>query len=343
MTLDMNVSTPEERIIDLFHEVQGEWVSASKLEEKARLSSAELESELKKLIQVGYRIDYQADLGYKLNSVPDRLIPDEIRWGLKSQIVGRDILTYERVTSTMDIARKMVEGGAREGIVIFSEEQTGGRGRSGHAWVCPKFKGLLLTVVVKPRINAEHIFLITGMAAVAVAETIQDTLSLKAEIKWPNDVLINGKKVAGAVIEVIKSHKSSLRQIHRGEQRYIFSLGIGINVNQEPHELPKLTKIPATSLSIEKRACPEFISGSSINRIELARNLLESIDKWYVALKDAHYEQILKRWRELCITIGQKLTLVEGDKLYHGKVIDISPGGGIILHFDDGQKKTFNK
>ena len=109
MTLDMNVLTPEERIIDLFHEVQGEWVSANKLEEKARLSSAELESELKKLMQVGYRIDYQADLGYKLNSVPDRLIPDEIRWGLRCKIVGRDILTYERVTSTMDIARKMIE------------------------------------------------------------------------------------------------------------------------------------------------------------------------------------------------------------------------------------------
>ncbi|HLG30520.1 MAG TPA: biotin--[acetyl-CoA-carboxylase] ligase [Candidatus Brocadiales bacterium] len=333
MTLDTNVLTPEERIIDLFHEVQGEWVSANKLEEKTRLSSAELESELKKLIQVGYRIEYQADLGYKLNSIPDRLIPDEIRWGLRCQIVGRDILTYERVTSTMDIARKMVEGGAREGLVIFSEEQTGGRGRSGHAWVCPKFKGLLLTVVVKPRIDAEHIFLITGMAAVAVAESIQDMLSLKAEIKWPNDVLINGKKVAGAVVEVIKSHKSYLRQIRRGEQRYIFSLGIGINVNQEPHELPKLTKIPATSLSIEKK--------SSINRIDFTRNLLESIDKWYIALKETHYEQILKRWRELCITIGQKLTVVEGDKLYHGKVIDISPGGGIILHFDDGQKKTF--
>lgn len=323
MTLDMNVLTPEERIIDLFHEVQGEWVSANKLEEKARLSSAELESELKKLVQVGYKIDRHANLGYKLSSVPDRLIPDEIRWGLRCKIVGRDILTYERVTSTMDIARKMVEGGAREGLVIFSEEQTGGRGRSGHAWVCPKFMGLLATIVVKPKINAEHIFLITGMAAVAVAETIQDMLSLKAGIKWPNDVLINGKKVAGVVVEVIKSHK----------QRYIFSLGIGINVNQEPHELPKLTKIPATSLSIEKK--------SSINRIDFARNLLESIDKWYVTLKDAHYSLIFERWRELCTTIGQKLTVAEGDKLYHGKVIDISPGGGIILHFDDGQKKTF--
>lgn len=319
----MNVLTPEERIIDLFHEVQGEWVSANKLEEKVNVSSAELESKLKKLIQIGYGIDRHADLGYKLNSIPDRLIPDEIRWGLKCQFVGRDILTYERVTSTMDIARQMAESGAREGLVIFSEEQRCGRGRSGHTWVCPKFKGLLTTVVLKPRVNAERIFLITGMAAIAVAETIQDMLSLKTGIKWPNDVLINGKKVAGVIVEVINSHK----------QRYIFSLGIGINVNLNEDELPKLSKIPATSLSIEKK--------SSINRIELARNLLKSIDKWYIALKGAHYERILERWRALCVTIGQELTLIEGDKLYHGKMIDISHSGGIILHFDDGSKKIF--
>ncbi|HHT9125320.1 MAG TPA: biotin--[acetyl-CoA-carboxylase] ligase [Candidatus Brocadiia bacterium] len=321
--LDVNVLTPEERIIDLFHEFRGKWVPAKKIEEKAKLASAELESELKKLLQVGYKIDRHEDLGYRLSSIPDRLIPDEIKWGLRCRIVGRDILTYERVTSTMDIARKMVEGGAREGLVIFSEEQTGGRGRLGHTWVCPKFKGLLATIVLKPRINAEHIFLMTCITAIAVAETIQDMLSLKAGIKWPNDVLINGKKVAGTIVDVIKSHK----------QRYIFSLGIGINVNQEFNELPVFSKIPATSLFIEKK--------SSINRIEFARNLLESIDKWYAILKDAHYKQILKRWKELCITIGQKLTVEESGKLYQGKVIDISPGGGIILHFDNGNKKTF--
>ncbi len=319
----MNIPTPEKRIVYLFHEVQGEWVSASKLEEKTKLSSTKLESELKKLMQVGYGIEHHSDLGYKLKSIPDRLIPDEIHWGLKSQIVGSDILTYGRVTSTMDIARQMVEMGAREGIVIFSEEQTHGRGRSGHSWVCPKFKGLLATIVIKPRINTEHIFLVTGMLAVAVAETIQNTLSLKAGIKWPNDVLINGKKVGGVIVEVIKFHK----------QIYTFSLGIGINVNQEHYELPESPNIPTTSLFIEKK--------SAVNRIEFAKNLLESIDKWYGVLKDAHYEPILKRWRELCITIGQKLTVVEGDKLYHGKMIDISPGGGITLLFDNGDKETF--
>lgn len=319
----MSVLTPEKRIVDIFHDIQGEWVPANKLEEKTKLSPAELESELKKLLQVGYGIDYHSDLGYKLKSVPDRLIPDEIMRGLKTQIVGRDIITYERVTSTMDIARQMAEKGAREGLVIFSEEQTGGRGRSGHLWVCPKCKGLLATIVLKPRISAEHIFSITGMAAVAVAETIQDSLSLKAGIKWPNDVLINGKKVGGAIVEVIKSHKQS----------YTLSIGIGINVNQKPSELPKLPKIPATSLYIEKK--------NSINRIDFARNLLESIDKWYVTLKDAHYGQIFKRWKELCTTIGQTLTVVEGDKLYHGKVIDISSSGGIILHSDNGDEKTF--
>lgn len=323
MTPGIDVSAPEKRIVDVFHEVQGEWISASKLEEKARLSPAELESELKKLLQVGYEIDHHAGLGYKLNSVPDRLIPDEIKWGLKTQVIGREILTYERATSTMDITRQLVEGGAREGIVIFSEEQTSGRGRSGHTWVCPKFKGLLATVVIKPKISAEHIFLVTGMAAIAVAETIQDMFSLKAVIKWPNDVLINDKKVGGTIVEVIRSHK----------QRYTFAIGIGVNVNQAPDELPELTRIPATSLSIEKKG--------SINRIEFARNLLESIDNWYAVLKDAHYGKMLKRWRDLCVTIGQELTVVEGDKLYHGKAIDISPTGGIILRFDDGSKKTF--
>jgi BirA family biotin operon repressor/biotin-[acetyl-CoA-carboxylase] ligase len=319
----MKVLTPEKQIVGLFHDIKGNWISTDELEKKTNLSSTELASELKKLVQVGYIIIHHSDLGYKLKSVPDRLIPDEISWDLKSQLIGREILTYERVTSTMDIAREMVERGAREGIVIFSEEQTSGRGRSGHSWVCPKFKGLLATIVIKPTISAERIFLITGMVAIAVAETIRDTLSLEAGIKWPNDVLINGKKVCGTIVEIIESHK----------QMYTFTLGIGINVNQEPYELPKLPKEPATSLYIEKK--------SHINRIEFARNLLESIDKWYIALRDARYEQIFKRWKELCITIGQKLTVVEGNKLYHGKVIDISSRGGIILHLDNGDEKTF--
>ncbi len=251
------------------------------------------------------------------------LTPEKIMNGLKTKIIGSTVITYEQTTSTMDIAKRLISGNFKNGTVIFSEEQTQGKGRSGHSWFCPRYKGLLFTLLLKHTMQPDYLCLLTGTIAVSITETIRETLQLPAEIKWPNDVLINGKKVGGVLVELEK----------RSKKQSVFLVGIGINVNVTEKELPKQTHLPATSLAIEKK--------TDIDRVQIARALLQDIDKWYLILKDEHFGYITERWKEFCTTIGKKLTITGCGREYTGKVIDISHNGGLMLKLEDGEIKIF--
>lgn len=275
------------------------------------------------IVGSGCKINNHIQNANILIDVPDRLVPDEITRGLRTKIVGSAVLTYEQTTSTMDIAKILARTNFKNGTVIFAEEQTEGRGRSGHAWSCPKYKGLLFTLLLKYNIKSDHICLLTGTMAVSVTETIRETLQLPAEIKWPNDILIDGKKVGGVLVELAKGLR----------KQPIVLVGIGLNVNIPEDGLPEQSRLAATTLAIEKKA--------PINRILLAKALLQDIDKWFLILKDEHFSYITERWREFCITIGEKLTITDCGREYIGKVIDISNNGGLMLKLENDEIKIF--
>ncbi|MDR4506995.1 MAG: biotin--[acetyl-CoA-carboxylase] ligase [Candidatus Brocadiaceae bacterium] len=253
----------------------------------------------------------------------DHLIPGEITKGLKTKVVGSSIITYERTTSTMDIAKKLARTHFKNGTVIFSEEQTKGRGRSGHSWFCPRKKGLLFTLLLKLKIPPDHICLLTGTIAVSLTETLRESVQVGAEIKWPNDILISGKKVGGVLVDLEKETEGQLSCL----------IGVGININNDANELPKQVRLPATSLAIEKKRV--------LNRTLLARAFLQDIDKWYLILKDEHFGYITKKWKEYCVTIGKKTSISDYDREYTGEVIDISNNGGLMVKLPDGQIKIF--
>ncbi|MGQ3685793.1 MAG: biotin--[acetyl-CoA-carboxylase] ligase [Candidatus Loosdrechtia sp.] len=255
--------------------------------------------------------------------MPEYLIPKEIVKHLKTKVIGSTIVIYEQSTSTMDIAKKLSKTGFKNGMVIFTEEQTHGRGRSGHSWSCQKYKGLLLTILLTHTIQPDHLCLLTGTVAVSITETIRETLKLPATIKWPNDILINGKKVGGVLVELEKGTK----------KQSVFLIGIGLNINADEQELPRQTRLPPTSLAIEKKEL--------INRNTFAAALLQDLDKWYFILKDEHYRYITGRWKELCITIGKKLTIIDNDNEYTGKVINISNNGGLMMKMENDEIRIF--
>ncbi|KKO21119.1 MAG: biotin-(acetyl-CoA-carboxylase) ligase [Candidatus Brocadia fulgida] len=257
--------------------------------------------------------------GAILPETPKRLQPDEITRELKTKVVGSSVITYEQTTSTMDIAKRIARTGFKNGTVIFAEEQTQGKGRSGHSWFCPRYKGLLFTLLLRHTIPQDHLCLFVGTMAVSITETIRETLHLPAEIKWPNDILIGRKKVGGVLVEWERGRKN----------QSVFLVGIGLNVNSSEEELPKQTRLPATSLSLE--------SHSFIDRISLAKALLHDIDRWFSILKDEHFGYITEQWKNLCITVGETLTMKDGGAEYTGKVIDISNNGGLMLRLDNGR------
>ncbi|MBI2472103.1 MAG: biotin--[acetyl-CoA-carboxylase] ligase [Planctomycetes bacterium] len=272
------------------------------------------------VVMVKHRTNPCLHDAHTLNS-HNRLIAEEITRELKTKIIGSNVIILEQATSTMDTAKKLAHTSFKNGAVIFAEEQTKGRGRSGHSWSCTKYKGLLFTLLLKHSMQPDHLCLLTGTMAVSITETIRETLQLAAEIKWPNDILIGGKKVGGVLVEFEKGIK----------KQSTFLIGIGINVNFTEDDFPGQTRLPVTSLAIENKA--------PINRISLAKALLQDIDKWYSILKNEHYRYITDRWREFCITIGEKLTITDCGKEYTGKVIDISNNGGLMMKLENGEIK----
>lgn len=312
-----------ETLLDCLHDPVGKWLTPDELRLRTSLTGSQLHQELRRIQQVGYLIDYRPRHGYRLIAIPDRLVPDEIQRGLNTQIIGRDILTYEEADSTMDVAEKLAEKGAREGTTVFTEKQRMGRGRAGHRWYCPRHKGILMTTVLRPRIKTDRICLLAGMMAVVVAEAVRSFLNLPAMIKWPNDILVNDRKVCGILVEATTP---------KGREPY-FLAGIGLNVNLTKRELPKDVTCPVTSLLIEK--------GSRVNRIGLTQALLRELDRWYKSLKDEDYKCIKKRWVELFPMLGRRVRIQERNSEYIGKIVNLSPKGGLIMEFDGGGRKTF--
>ncbi len=252
-----------------------------------------------------------------------RLSADKIKNNLRTDIIGREIVTLERTASTMDIAKEMLNEGAIEGTTIFVEEQTMGRGRSGKEWFCKRGKGLLLTVVLRPAIQPENSYLLTFFTAVAIAQTVRDMFKLPAEIDWPNDIVINKKKLGGIIVET-QDHIGPLRD---------YIVGIGINVNLKEHELPEQIDQPATSLTIEKE--------TFIDRTNFAKALLQNLDSWYLILRDKRYEHIIEKWQEFCVNIGRRVNVRNTRKEFAGIFQGISNNGELILLLDNGRRKKF--
>ncbi len=159
---------------------------------------------------------------------PVRLLADKIKDNLHTNIIGREIITLERIASSMDVAKELLNEGATEGTTIFVEEQTQGRGRSGKEWFCKDGKGLLLTVILRPVIQPESSYLLTFFTAVAIVQTIREMFKLPVEIDWPNDIVINNKKLGGIIVE---THDHT-------EQSRDYIVGIVIQVTSKKHLFP---------------------------------------------------------------------------------------------------------
>ncbi len=211
----------KEEILNILRE-SGECVSGEFLAEKLGVSRAAVWKHVHTLIKEGYGIDVQQGCGYKLLTVPDKLYPSEVRYGLQTKLLGKRVVHLNLTGSTNTVARQMAERGIEEGTVVFAENQTRGKGRLGRKWLT-KQGGVWMSLVLKPSIDPMHAPSITLLAAVSVTKALRGA-GLEAVIKWPNDVLVNGKKICGILTEM-SAETDAVNFI---------VLGIGVNVNNEP-------------------------------------------------------------------------------------------------------------
>jgi len=250
----------------------------------------------------------------------DELDLDKIKANLKTKRIGRKILVYNCTSSTNDVAAEYAKNKVNDGLVIFAEEQTAGRGRADNKWHGSRSESILCSIVLTDgRLNAEMLSL---TCAVAVAEAIGKSAKGEAKIKWPNDIMLNGKKVAGILLES-KTNNSGNTCI----------IGIGINCHQRKDSFPLELQSIATSIDIE--------SHSISDRISLAKRLLTSMEHWFeVAALTS--DKVIDQWRNLSVQLGHRVKLVYNSREFSGNCIGIDPEKGLILQLDTGGVRMFD-
>ena len=294
-------------------------VSGAEIAEQLGVTRAAIWGRIEELRQLGYDIEAGPHFGYRLVSAPDALYADDLLARLgKTKIVGRDIRVFEQTTSTNDVIEKLARDGVKEGAVVFAESQTKGRGRLGRAWTSPARKGLWFSVLLRPDLRPQETTRLTVASAAALRRAIQSETGLDPEIKWPNDILIRGKKVAGILTEL----SAELDRV-----KHVI-LGIGVDVNLGANEFPAELRKTATSLKIE--------SGKAISRPELATAILRELDHDYARVCGNFFADVADEWEAHCTTIGRAVTIQIGGRRMSGRAESLDDDGALLLRTEHG-------
>ena len=311
----------DEEILRLLRSHPSDFVSGEEISRLLKLSRTAIWKRVRNLRTLGYVIEALPRRGYRLIQSPDLLLPSEIDPLLRTEWMGKKVHYFNSVDSTNSTAYQLALDGAKEGEVVIGESQEKGRGRLGRQWVSPPFLNLYLSVVLRPKIPPHQASLITFMAAVAAAETIERHSGLTPSIKWPNDLLLREKKVAGL-----------LNEIHSETDRIHFIiLGMGVNLNMDAKEFPKDIRTQATSLKAEK--------GRPVSRKAFAALLLEELERWYDIFLKEGGAPVLKAWRDRAQIQGKEVRVTSFDEVLIGRAVDVDSDGALILETRGGERK----
>lgn len=295
-------------------------VSGVQLSETVGVTRAAIWARVEELRRLGYEIEASPHLGYRLVSSPDLLHADDLLARLgETHVIGRDIRVFKETASTSDITQKLAEDGVPEGAVVFAEAQTKGRGRLGRQWLSPPGKGLWLSVLLRPALPPQQATQITVAAAVALARAVEAQTGLPPEIKWPNDLLIGGKKVAGILTEM----NAELERIHS------LILGLGLNVDQSASDFPPTLRASVSSLRLA--------TGATVDRPELAARLLREFDADYARVVQGQFRAVAEEWERRCTTLGQRVVIHCGGRRVAGRAESLDAEGALLLRTEHGR------
>jgi len=290
------------------------YFSGEELSEKLGLSRQGLWKHIRELKELGYEILAVPHLGYKLDKCPDRLYPWEIKHRLKAKYIGREIVYYDKISSTMDTAWELGCNNVSEGTVVCAESQSKGRGRLGRAWFSPKYRGLYFSVILRPGISLTDTPCITLLAAVALVRRFKRLANLDVSIKWPNDIFSGGRKLAGILTEL---------NAEQDRVNFIVS-GIGLNVNSTEKEIPP----EAVSLRI--------LLGRKIDRVNFFKGILCELEDVYQEFKRNGPKKIISEWRAFSYIWGKRIKVSTPNRVIEGRALDLDSDGALLIRLDSG-------
>jgi len=311
----------DEEILQLLREDPAAFLSGEEISRHLRVSRTAVWKRIQRLRALGYEIEASTRSGYRLIGSPDLLTPSEIKPILKTKWIGKTIHHFDTLDSTNSKAYQLALEGAEEGEVVISESQEKGKGRLGRQWFSPPFLNLYLSVILRPKISPHQASLITLMAAVATADAIREFSGLLPLIKWPNDILLRDRKVAGLLNEI----HSEIDRIH------FVILGIGVNLNTDENTFSKEIRAVSTSLKIEM--------GQTISRKVFLQFFLQELERWYSIFRNEGGAVILKAWRDRAHIKGRRVKITSFGETLAGTAINVDSDGALILETEDGKRK----
>jgi len=315
----MKTPAPRETILSLFRQTPDGFVSGERISDELGVSRTAVWKHIRNLRQAGYQIEAIPSRGYQLQQSPDVLMPEAIQSGLECQLVGSRIISLDEADSTNLQACRLGDVGADDGLVVIADRQSSGKGRMGRQWESPGGVNLYASILLRPPVLPFEAPKLTFLAAVAVCRAIKNCTGLQPTVKWPNDILLNGAKVAGLLNEM----SSETDQVH-----YVV-LGIGVNLNMRAEQFPADLRYPATSLAIAY--------GKAVSRLAFTRSLLQELDVLYQLYLEEGSAPIFTAWAELCELTGKRVQVDCNNLLIEGTMVGLADDGALLVRTSAGK------
>lgn len=304
------------KVLQFLKAHHSEYLSGEDLSEVLKISRVAVWKHIKKIQNLGYKIESKQNLGYRLTGITDLMLPWEITDGLKTRQLGKKIYYFDSIDSTQKFATSISKNQNECGTVVISEIQKAGKGRQGRIWISPK-GGIWLSIVLRPSFDVGKVTLMPFAAAVALSNAIQKTLGITTKLKWPNDLTFKGKKVAGMIIDAsIESTRIES-----------LVLGVGINFRVDPSQIEK--KI---------RHSPNFYGAATLvdqkdksKPAKLVQSFLEELEKTLTLFTSDKIQIIINQWMKKSSTIGKTISVTTQDQTISGKAVKLDRDGALII------------
>ena len=296
-------------------------VSGETISNELGVTRSAVWKQIKELRLMGYTISSSQKKGYRLTQTSNKLLPHEIHKKLRTQFIGKKLRYLEKTPSTNAIGKQLCMEGDLEklnGTVIVAEEQSGAVGRMGRAWISPG-GGIWFTIILKPGVPVDHVFMITMAGSIAIARAMRREFELGALIKWPNDIFIGNRKVAGLLLELAAE----------ADTIHYCLLGIGVNVNVPLSNFTPDLQKNITSVSAE--------IGHEVDRAAFLARILKEFESRYLLLEQGEYDTILQEWKSLSCTLENHVQIRTLKNTFEGDAVDIDEFGALIIRKENGR------
>lgn len=297
------------------------YVSGQEMSERLGVSRTAVWKVIHQLSRAGYEIQAVQNRGYLLTEVPDVISESELRSLRKTKWIGERICCFDEVDSTNTRAGQLAEEGAPHGTLVVADRQSSGRGRRGRSWCSPSQTGIFMSLLLRPQIEPANASMLTLLIALAVAKGIEKNTELTVQIKWPNDIVINGKKVCGILTEM------------NAQMDYVNHILIGVGINVHNTEFPDEIAHMATSIYLE--------SGRHVQRAELIEAIWEEFEDYYENfLETQNLNSVLKEYDQYLVNRGKKVCVLDPQGNYEGVADGITERGELLVETAEGQRKV---